>query len=645
MKYIFSFTVLFSLVLSMVFFSITLHVADATYANSPKFVANKLIVGFKSEIGKEQVEKFYLDHRSDYGLSDDQTISTDQFGRTIKLVKTAANVSDALIENLKRDPRVDYVEPDYIVTIDTINTNDPLRGQLWGLDNTGQSINKIRGTGDQDIDAPEAWAISTGSQSTVVGIIDTGIDYTHPDLAGNIWKNPGEIPNDGIDNDSNGYVDDYYGWNAITNTGNNLDDNNHGTHVAGTIGAMANNGQGVVGVSQQVKIIACKFLSSSGSGSTSDAVKCFDYFKNLKSKGVNIVITNNSWGGGGYSSTLYNAMNNGILHAVAAGNSGVNIDSSPSYPASYSLDNILTVAATDNTDSYASFTNYGSVSVDVAAPGVNILSTIRGNTYANYSGTSMATPHVSGMAALAWSVDPCMSAVQGKNLIMSNGDSLSTVTKTTVSNKRINAYSVLNKILNPGGSPDYKVCSAPSYFEVTAGTSKSTAVTTTNLNGFNSVIALSAPTASGITNSISAITPSISDMTFTVPPSTLPGNYTVAVSAISGSTTKTITVIIKVVQPLRLSLTNNPSYLTNNNIPILIKTTDNIGNVSGSSVTMSVKSPNGGIKTFTGTTDSNGSKTFTYSIGSVKGKYLITSSGTATGHKSSGPVTSTFTVI
>ncbi|TBR26422.1 MAG: peptidase S8, partial [Candidatus Nitrosotenuis sp.] len=203
-----------------------------------------------------------------------------------------------IIEKLKNDPRVAFVEPDYIITIDTINTNDPYRNLLWGLDNTGQSVNGVVGTTDADIDAPEAWGVSSGSSNTIIGIIDTGVDYNHEDLTANIWTNPGEIANNGIDDDGNGYVDDIHGWNAITNTGNPLDDNGHGTHVAGTIGAVANNGKGIVGINQHVTIIACKFLDKNGSGATSDAVKCFDYFSKLKQTGTNVKVTNNSWGGG-----------------------------------------------------------------------------------------------------------------------------------------------------------------------------------------------------------------------------------------------------------------------------------------------------------------------------------------------------------
>ncbi|MFM7795993.1 MAG: S8 family serine peptidase, partial [Candidatus Nitrosotenuis sp.] len=279
------FGVLFSLVVSMVFSSLATNLAEGVFSNpatnsqiTPKFAQNSIIVAFKVGMGKQQMSSFYNDHKANYGLSEAESIRTDQFGRAIKLVKTGLNVDYSMIENLNHDPRISYVEPNYILTVDDIATTDTYRGQLWGLENTGQSIDKSNGTPGDDIDAPSAWTITRGSYNTVVGIIDTGIDYNHEDLVDNVWTNPGEIPGNGIDDDNNGYVDDIHGWNAITSTGNPMDDDSHGTHVAGTIGAMADNGKGVVGVNHQVKIVACKFLDLNGNGYTGDAVKCFDYF-------------------------------------------------------------------------------------------------------------------------------------------------------------------------------------------------------------------------------------------------------------------------------------------------------------------------------------------------------------------------------
>lgn len=281
------------------------------------------------------------------------------------------------------------------------DSNDVVHAELTSNEMTLRSYPNLNGAAG--VRAPGAWDITTGRNEVIVGIIDTGVLYTHPDLNGNMWRNPRETAN-GIDDDANGYVDDIYGINAITNTGNPLDDNGHGTHVAGTIGGYGNNGVGVVGVAWRVKMIACKFLSSSGSGYTSDALKCIDYFKGLAQAGVKLMATNNSWGGGGYSAAIYNAIEQhrapGITFVAAAGNNNQNIDSSPSYPAAYNNVNIISVAACGDDGRKASFSNYGTTNVDICAPGVNIYSTYLNNGYASLSGTSMAAPHVTGILAL-----------------------------------------------------------------------------------------------------------------------------------------------------------------------------------------------------------------------------------------------------
>jgi len=229
-----------------------------------------------------------------------------------------------------------------------------------------------------------------------------------------------------------------------------MDDNGHGTHVAGTIGAVGDNGKGIVGVSQHVKIAACKFLDRNGRGSTSDAVDCFNYFNQLKQDGHDVLVTNNSWGGGGFSQALYNSMNSSILHVAAAGNSGVNVDVNLHYPSSYNLDNIISVAATDFNDNFASFSNYGNT-VDIAAPGVNIASTWKNNQYYWSSGTSMAAPHVTGAAALAWSANPNLSTGDVKSLIMDNADTMLPQSKFSYQNHRLNVDKILSQTSPPSG--------------------------------------------------------------------------------------------------------------------------------------------------------------------------------------------------
>jgi subtilisin family serine protease len=281
---------------------------------------------------------------------------------------------------------VNYVEPDYTVRLATV-PSDPQFSSLWGMNNTGQT----GGTIDADIDAPEAWDLTTGSSSTIVAVIDTGVDYNHPDLAANIWTNPGEIPGDNRDNDGNGFVDDVHGYDFINSDGNPLDDQGHGTHVAGTIGAVANNGIGVAGINWNVQIMALKFLGADGSGSISDAIRALDYAVQMGAH-----ISNNSYGDAEFSQAFADAIaaagDVGHIFVAAAGNNSGNNDASPFYPASFDAANIISVAATDDNDRLASFSNYGVTSVDLAAPGVNILSTTPGNNYESFSGTSMASP-------------------------------------------------------------------------------------------------------------------------------------------------------------------------------------------------------------------------------------------------------------
>jgi hypothetical protein len=266
-------------------------------------------------------------------------------------------------------------------------------------------------------------------------VIDTGVDYTHPDLAANMWVNPGEVAANGIDDDGNGVVDDIHGANfhaPNSNPGNPMDDNQHGTHVAGTIGAVNGNALGISGVSKQVKIMALKFMDSSGSGRLSDAISAIDYMVNAKLSGAaNVQVANNSWGGGGYSPAMLAAIERaqqaGIVFAAAAGNDGRDNDLYPSYPSSYEISNVVAVAAIDRDQNLASFSNYGAESVDIAAPGVDILSTLPGGGYGSLSGTSMATPHVVGSLALLFAVEPQLSAAEAIERLVLSGRTLTSL--------------------------------------------------------------------------------------------------------------------------------------------------------------------------------------------------------------------------
>jgi subtilisin family serine protease len=360
------------------------------------------------------------------------------------------------IAQFQNSGQVAYAEPDYIVHAVVTNPNDPkfADGTLWGLRNTGQN----GGTADADIDAPEGWDHLTTANSVIVAVTDSGVRYTHQDLAANIWTNPGEIAGNGIDDDGDGYVDDVYGINAITGSGDLSDDFGHGTHVSGIIGAVGNNGTGVVGVAWGVKIMALKFLDSSGNGSASDGIECISY---ATSKRANII--NASWGastdlGQGLREAIAAARNQGILFVAAAGNTlqiGGDNDSSPFYPASYDLDNIISVAATTRTDARASYSHWGLVSVHVGAPGGEpspisdgIYSTwnTSDSAYQYEAGTSMATPHVVGTLALMKAYDPADAYVQLKNRLLSSTDPIASLAGRCQTGGRLNLNAALNTV-------------------------------------------------------------------------------------------------------------------------------------------------------------------------------------------------------
>ena len=350
------------------------------------------------------------------------------------LVRSTGASLDAVRNWLGSDQYVASFEQDAVSQVDVSAPSDPLYSQLWGM---------------TAIDAPQAWNLTTGSSSVVVAVIDTGVDYTHVDLAANIWTNPGEIAGNGIDDDHNGFVDDVHGYDFVNNDGNPMDDNSHGTHVSGTIAAAANNAAGVAGLNWSSSIMALKFLDGSGSGYLSDAVRAINYATMMRTQyGVNVRVMNNSWGGGGYSSALYNAIqassNADILFVAAAGNDGTNNDLSPEYPANYACSNVISVAAVDQSGQLASFSCYGASTVDLAAPGVSIYSTVPGNRYASYSGTSMATPHVTGVAALAFALDPTATAAEVRNAILGGVEKTSALSGKTASGGVLNAYNTLN---------------------------------------------------------------------------------------------------------------------------------------------------------------------------------------------------------
>ncbi|MBI2933694.1 MAG: S8 family serine peptidase [Planctomycetes bacterium] len=335
----------------------------------------------------------------------------DLFDRLARVVlKDGVEAREAARE-LAGHPDVEYVEPNFVVnTLDQI-PNDPSFSQLWGLHNTGQT----GGTPDDDIDAPAAWDLGTGSAQVVVAVIDTGIDYRHPDLTANVWVNSDEIPGNNVDDDGNGYVDDIHGYDFFNRDSDPLDDHFHGTHVSGTIGGVGNNGVGVAGVCWTVRLMGLKFLGGGGSGDTGGAISAIQYAIN---NGAHVM--SNSWGGGAYSQALQDAItaayDAGIVFVAAAGNSNTDL---PMYPAA--CDHVITVSAVDHNDMKASFSNYG-LNIDVAAPGVNVFSTKLSNTYGAASGTSMACPHVSGLAALLKSRNAMLTVDQVESVLKASAD-------------------------------------------------------------------------------------------------------------------------------------------------------------------------------------------------------------------------------
>lgn len=374
-----------------------------------------------------------------------QAMKNSDLKEGIFLVNTPLAALDAI--SRVKGFEVEFAEPNYIYNhCSTSNDSYYTNGSLWGM--YGDATSPSNQYGSQ---AGEAWANNhTGSSSVYIGIIDEGYMYTHSDLAANVGKNSGEVAGNGIDDDGNGLKDDVYGWDFANNDNTIFDgaSDDHGTHVAGTIGGVGGNNKGVAGVCWNVKLMNAKFLGKTG-GTTANAVKAVDYFTNLKNNGLNIVATNNSWGGGGYSQALYDAIeranNAGILFIAAAGNSGTNNDATPSYPASYSNSNIIAVAAITSSGALASYSQYGATSVDIGAPGSGIYSTIpkssKGKvieTYASYNGTSMATPHVTGAAALYASTNTGSSAATIKAAILNSAVYTSSLSGKCVTGGRLN---------------------------------------------------------------------------------------------------------------------------------------------------------------------------------------------------------------
>jgi subtilisin family serine protease len=482
------------------------------------FVPGEVLVKVKRSAELEALEQLY--QQGELGSVDELA----QLGAgSLRKIRSRSKSTQELLTFFQSDSNTDYVEPNYIVFADTV-PNDPMFGQLWGLRNPNGA----------DIKAEPAWSVTTGSRAIVVGVVDTGINYNHPDLIPNVWNNPGGI---------GGCAAGTHGYNALTKTCDPLDDNSHGSHTAGTIGAAGNNGLGVVGVNWTTQLMGLKFLDAGGSGSTANAIEAIEFAVQAKIAGVNVRVLNNSWGGSTFSQALIDEMNRAgsfdILFVAAAGNSSENTDIAPHYPGSYLTANEITVAATEESDGLAGYSSYGPNSVHLGAPGSNIWSTDHLGGYVAKNGTSMATPHVSGAAALILSA-PATSLTVGqlKARILANVDPIASLAGKTTTGGRLN---VCKAIPGCGGPPPigFSLSASPSSQSVIPGMSTSYTITITPTGGFADPVTLTSPVAGLPSGAVGTFTPNptVSTSTLTVTTSSTgpTGTFPLTIAGSSGS--------------------------------------------------------------------------------------------------------------
>src|SRR5262245_24406082 len=428
-------------------------------ATTASVIPGELLVSFKPGVTPAEIRQFYTQH----GVSERQALDTYARGNgsRLKLVSVPADRTESLLSTLERDPRVAYAEPNLTFSgaLQSATPTDPFYAMQYALDNAGQWSS----TPDADIDATDAWEITTGSPDVLVAVIDNGVNYNHPDLAANIWTNPYETPGDGIDNDGNGYVDDLHGIDTTTNSGDPMANpagviGFHGTSVASIIGARPFN-EGTVGIAWRVGIVAVRLVDEKDTLKASDMVQAFQYINYLKNvQGQNIIATNNSYGAYHLPRSVRDAMAgldqpgmSPILHVCAAGNEGEDLDGDfDVFPAEIDLDNVISVAATGWHDEMADFSNYGATVVDLAAPGEFIITGHVTDPYGfgeGLSGTSVAAPHVTGAAALVASAFPGITAAGIKARILGGVDPISHVgdnhLKPTATNGRLNIANAL----------------------------------------------------------------------------------------------------------------------------------------------------------------------------------------------------------
>ena len=553
-----------------------LWVAAAAVLCIPLGAQETEVIGGRQAVAHEALVKFRAESTPrarlalirQYGIREMRAL-----GRTGAMHVHAESLSAAkLVEQLNAEPGVLYAEPNYIVHVadgpTTTPPNDPSFAAEWGLQNTGQN----GGLPHADIDAVAAWTISTGSHNVVVGVVDTGIDYTHPDLQPNIWSAPAAYTLTFAPGQILSCPEGSHGYDAILNTCDPMDQNNHGTHVAGTIGATGNNGNGTVGVNWTVQIAGFRFLDSTGTGTIANAIRAIEAAIQVKEAfpaQANIQVLSNSWGGPGYSQALLDEVNAagdaGMLFVAAAGNNGEDLSTAPTYPAAYPAPNKIVVAATDDNDALAYFSNYGATIVDLGAPGVNILSTIMGGKYEMLSGTSMATPHVSGTAALVLSVCSLSTAAL-RQAIVSTADPVPSLAFKTITGSRLNAYRAVHSCASESSAPGIALTATPSQLTLAPGGTAVTVVTVAGAGGFKGTVGLGVSgLPAGVTATFSPAAVPVGGaavLTLKASASAAPANVSAAITATSGLLNSSFALVVGVSSTGSFTINATPASQT-----------------------------------------------------------------------------------